>query len=157
MQKYADQHRTPREFMIGDMVYLKMLPQRESALGKGNPLKLASKWYGPFKIIQTVGKRAYKLQLPPGTLLHDVFHVNHLKKHIGDRAIPNRNLPLVTPEGKLKKTPVAILQRRQVPRSIGEYSIAIPQWLIHWEGMTPAEATWEDAAFIQTSFPSFKP
>jgi hypothetical protein len=83
------------------MVYLKMIPQRETALGQGNPLKLASKWYGPFKIIQTVGKRAYKLQLPEGTLLHDVFHVSHLKKHIGPKAVPSAHLPLATPSGKI--------------------------------------------------------
>jgi hypothetical protein len=101
MKKQADKHRTPREFVIGDMVYLKMLPQREKALGHGNPLKLASKWYGPFKVLQTVGKCAYKLQLPEGTQLHDVFHVSHLKKHIGDHAVPNPSLPLLTPSGIL--------------------------------------------------------
>jgi hypothetical protein len=58
MKKQADKHWTPREFVIGDMVYLKMLPQREKALGQGNPLKLASKWYGPFRILQTMGKHA---------------------------------------------------------------------------------------------------
>jgi hypothetical protein len=139
------------------MVYLKMQPHREHALGQGNPLKLASKWYGPFKILQTVGKRAYRLQLPEGTLLHDVFHVNQLKRHIGERAVPNPLLPLVTPSGKLKTMPVAILQRRQVPRSVGDYDVAEPQWLIHWEHMTPDEATWEDAVFIQRTFPEFNP
>jgi hypothetical protein len=157
MKKYADQNRTPRTFLLGDMVYLKMQPHRETALGKGNPLKLASKWYGPFKIIQTVGRRAYKLQLPAGTLLHDVFHVSNLKKHIGDSAVPNPRLPLLTPSGKLKQLPLSILQRRQVPRSNGEYEVAVPQWLIHWDGMTEEEATWEDAEFMQATFPEFKP
>jgi hypothetical protein len=157
MKKYADQNRTPRSFELGEMVYLKMMPQREKALGQGNPLKLASKWYGPFKIIQAVGKRAYRLQLPPGTLLHDVFHVSHLKKHVGNKAVPSQGLPLVTPEGKVKFHPVAILQRRQVPRSNGEYDVAVPQWLIHWDGMTADEATWEDAEFVMKTFPAFKP
>jgi hypothetical protein len=130
MKKQADKHRTPREFAIGDMVYLKMLPQREKALGHSNPLKLASKWYDPFKVLQTVGKHAYKLKLPEGTQLHDVFHVSHLKKHIGDHVVPNLSLPLLTPSGKLKWFPIKVLQRRQIPRSIGEYDIAIPQWLV---------------------------
>jgi hypothetical protein len=134
-----------------------MIPQRETALGQGNPLKLASKWYGPFKIIQTVGKRACKLHLPEGALLHDVFHVSHLKKHIGPKAIPSANLPLVTPSGMIKYSPVSILQRRQVPRSAGDYDVAVPQWLIQWEGMTEAEATWEDAKFFTKTFLEFKP
>jgi hypothetical protein len=156
MKKYADQHRTPRSFTIGDMVYQKMKHHREHALGTGAPLKLAPRWYGPFKIIQAVGKRAYKLQLPEGTLLHDVFHVNQLKKHIGPTAVPNPRLPLVTSSGKLKTFPLCILQRRQVSRKQGGCDVAIPQWLIHWEGLSEDEATWENANFITSTFPSFK-
>ena len=95
MKKQADKHRTDRSFVTGDLVYLKMQPFREHALGKGNPLKLASKWYGPFKVLQPVGNRAYKLQLPEGTQIHEVFHVNQLKKHLGPRAVPNPSLPLI--------------------------------------------------------------
>jgi hypothetical protein len=29
--------------------------------------------------------------------------------------------------------------------------------LIHWQGMTEAEATWGDASWVQATFPSFKP
>jgi hypothetical protein len=50
-----------------------------------------------------------------------------------------------------------LLQRRQIPRSAGEYDVAIPQWLIHWEGMEPEDATWEDADYIQATFPNFQP
>jgi hypothetical protein len=97
----------------------------EHVLGQGNPMKLASKWYGPFKIVQTVGRRAYRLQLPAGTLLHDVFHVSNLKKHIGTAAMPNPRLPLLTTTGKIKHTRVAILQRRQVPRIRGCHSTMV--------------------------------
>jgi hypothetical protein len=63
----------------------------------------------------------------------------------------------VTAEGKIKTNPIAILDRRQVPRSAGEYDIAIPQWLIQWDNLPVEQASWEDAAFIQSAFPSFKP
>jgi hypothetical protein len=157
MKKYADLKRTERTFDVGAMVYLKMQPYRQTALGLRNALKLTSKWYGPFKVIQRVGNAAYKLQLPEGTLLHDVFHVNQLKRHLGKNAVPNPQLPLVTPDGKIKVAPLAVLARRQVPRNAGSYQVAEPQWLIHWENLTPDEATWEDAKFIQATFPSFKP
>jgi hypothetical protein len=157
MKKYADANRTERTFVVGDMVYLKMQPYRETALGLRNALKLTSKWYGPFKILQRVGQVAYKLQLPEGTQIHDVFHVNQLKKHLGNAAIPNPKLPLVTADGKIKMAPKAILQHRQIPRNAGEYDIPVPQWLIHWENMEEHEATWEDASFIQATFPWFKP
>jgi hypothetical protein len=126
MKKYADEKRNERSFIIGDFVYLKMQPYRETALGRNNALKLSSKWYGPFRILKKVGTVSYQLQLPSDAKIHDVFHVNQLKKHIGQNAIPHPKLPSVTSDGKVKLTPLAILQRRQVPRSEGDYDVAIP-------------------------------
>jgi hypothetical protein len=157
MKKYADANRTERSFAPGDFVYLKMQPYRETSLGLRNTLKLSSKWYGPFLILQKVGSVAYRLQLPPDAQLHNVFHVNQLKKHLGKHAVPNPKLPLVTPDGKIKVAPQAVLQRRQIPRRAGNYDVAVPQWLIHWENMSAEEATGEDAAFITATFPHVKP
>ena len=108
-------------------------------------------------MLQKVDRLAYKLQLSEGTQLHDVFHVNQIKKHLGPKVVPNSSLPLVTTDGKVKIAPLAVLDRRQVPRSAGGYDIPVPQWLIHWENMDASEATWEDTKFIQATFPRFKP
>jgi hypothetical protein len=64
---------------------------------------------------------------------------------------------MLTPDGKIKVAPLAVLQYRQVPRSAAEYDISVPQWLIHWENLSPDEATWEDASFIRATFPDFHP
>jgi ribosomal protein L21E len=157
MKKYADSQRTERSFELGDMVYLKAKPYREQALGRGTPPKFTPRWYGPFKVLQKIGKVSYKLHLPDGCKLHNVFHVSHLKKHTGPTAVPHPTLPLVTEDGKIKTYPFAVLQRRLVPRPNGEYDIAVAQWLIQWEAMTTDEATWEDASFIQQAFPDFQP
>jgi hypothetical protein len=102
MKKYADANRTERTFLVGDMVYLKMQPYRETTLGLRNALKLTSKWHGPFKFLQRIGNVAYKLLLPQGTQIHDGFHVNQLKKHLGHATIPNPKLHLVIATGKIK-------------------------------------------------------
>jgi hypothetical protein len=157
MKKYADANRSFRQFEEGNMVYLKMQPHRETALGQGNALKLTPKFYGPFRVLTKIGKVAYKLLLPVGTKIHDTFHVNQLKLHRGPLVVPNPTLPLVTPEGKIKNSPLAVLERGQVPRSAGDYDVAVVQWLVLWDNLPAEEATWEDASFIQTSFPTFKP
>lgn len=59
MKKFADLKRTERVFEVGDMVYLKMQPYRETALGLRNALKLTSKYYGPFRVLEKVGRVAY--------------------------------------------------------------------------------------------------
>lgn len=49
--------------------------------------------------------------------------------------------------------PVAVLQRRVIPWG-NEPSV---QWLVHWENLSTQDATWEDASFIQKTFPYLNP
>ena len=76
MKKFANLKRTERTFSKGDMVYLKMQPYGEIALGLRNSLKFTSKYYDPLRILAKVVQVAYKLQLHEGARIHNVFHVN---------------------------------------------------------------------------------
>lgn len=80
MKQYAGARRSVREFKIGDYVYLKLQPYRQHSLkGRNIPHKLSPRYYGPFLVLDRVGSRAYKLELPPTTSIHNVFHVSQLK------------------------------------------------------------------------------
>lgn len=76
MKKHADKKITERTLEVGDMVYLRMQPYRMSAFRLRRALKLTSKYYGPYRIIEKIGKLAYKLLLPEGINIHPVFHVS---------------------------------------------------------------------------------
>lgn len=76
MKKYANKKRFEREFHLEDMVYLRMQPYRLAAFGLRHSLKLTTKYYRPFRVMQRIGKVSYKLQLPVGVEIHPVFHIS---------------------------------------------------------------------------------
>jgi hypothetical protein len=49
-KSYVDKHRTPREFSVGDHVFLKVKARR-SSLRLGKCSKLAARYCGPFKVL----------------------------------------------------------------------------------------------------------
>lgn len=153
MKHFADRSKSERQLQVGDMVYLKMQPYRQTAFGLRGSLKLRSKFYGPFRVLKKIGSVAYKLQLPEHAAIHPVFHVSQQKKHRGSHAVPMQGLPLVGENGKIKTEPVAVMSRRIVPRR----NEPVAQWLIQWINLGPEDATWEDTTFIQKTFPNFSP
>jgi ribosomal protein L21E len=126
IKQQADKHRSEREFNVGDMVYLKIQPYRHTSLSTHKSIKLHSKFYGPFRVLDRIGKAAYKLLLPDNSQLHDVFHVSQLKRHLGPSAIPTPGLPLMDDKGTIKVAPEAILECRIIPRN----NEPVVQWLI---------------------------
>jgi hypothetical protein len=71
----ADKHRSDREFKVGAKVLLKLQPYAQSSVVSRPFHKLAYKYYGPFSVLDRIGKATYKLDLPPGSLIHLVFHI----------------------------------------------------------------------------------
>jgi hypothetical protein len=80
-----------------------------ASFGIRQSIKLTSKFYGPFCILEKVGTLAYKLLLPEGVNIHPVFHVSQLKKHLGGRDVPQAGLPLVGEDGRIKTEPLQVL------------------------------------------------
>ena len=51
----------------------------------GNKGKLSPRYIGPYEIVEKIGHLAYKLALPPDLArIHDVFHVNMLRRYRSD-------------------------------------------------------------------------
>jgi hypothetical protein len=99
-------------------------------------------------VISKIRSVAYKLDLPPTTLIHPVFHVSQLKRHAGNHTM--QGTPPTTPQTPVLQ-PRTILERQIAKRQ----NQAITQVLIHWEGLSPADATWEYIDELKWRFPQF--
>jgi hypothetical protein len=62
-------------------VYLKLQPYVQSSVVNRPCPKLAFELFGPYKILERVGTRAYKLALPASTAIHPVTWVCPLDTH----------------------------------------------------------------------------
>jgi hypothetical protein len=74
-KSYANRRRRPLEFEVCDYVYLNVTPMKKKRFRIKK--KLASRFVGPYKIIEKKGTVAYKLQLLEAmSSIFLVFHVS---------------------------------------------------------------------------------
>jgi hypothetical protein len=109
--------------------------------------KLGPRYAGPFQVLERIGSVAYRLQLPEGARIHDIFHVALLKAHKGDPPAMPTPLP-PTQDGRLLPVPVTALKAQ----------LRCDVWyiLIQWQGMTHEEATWELLTDFKDLYPEFQ-
>jgi hypothetical protein len=131
---------------------LKLQQYRQTSVQRRLSNKLSSKYYGPFEVVEKIGKVAYKLNLLVGSHILSVFHVSQLKKKVGSKVIITPKPPLVGKHGRLKLEPIAVLDRRLVQK--GKEPSA--QILIRWSNLLDSDATQEDYLQIKQQFSSFK-
>ena len=98
MKNQADKGHIERLFEVGDRVFLKLQPYLQSSVAHRANHKLAFKFYGPFEVLRKVGTVAYKLKLPPSTMIHPVIHVSQLKKFVPAMKVVSTTLPDNPPE-----------------------------------------------------------
>ena len=113
--------------------------------------KLEPTFYGPFPVIQHIGKVAYKLHLPPTSSIHPVFHISQLQPAMGT-ALPTLALPSQLSEDlELLLKPAEVLGYHIIGNSI-PHDVEV---LIRWKDLPAHVTTWETFTLIQNQFPSF--
>jgi len=122
-------------------------PSHTRSLVPGTAGKLSPKFAGPFQIIERIGEVAYRLKLPAGARIHDVFHVGVLKPFHGTPPSSPPPLPPIQ-HGRMLQKPDKVLK--------SQFRRGIWHILVQWSGFPSSEATWEPVPEFQLSYPDFQ-
>ena len=117
---------------------------------------MAPRFIGPFPILEWIGTLAYRVQLPDWLpVLHDVFHVSQLRKHVHDPDLVveeavQQDLE-ITPELAVRREPLKIIcKETKEPRNKKVHLV-----IVQWSG-DPRDCTWETEENIKKSYPNCK-
>ena len=131
------QRKAPTSYSVGDWVWA--LRPRSSP----QTVKLDTRWVGPVKVLKRVGESSYVVGIKPNKSFD--IHASHMKPcyegEYKDKTLDlhfypstHEEMGLASDEWNVKD----ILRHRTRPDGT-------PEFLTHWEGCPPEEATWEPA------------
>ncbi len=145
---YNQHHQEAPEFQVGELVWL----SAKNIKIKRPSQKLGPKYIGPLEIIARISTHAYRLRLPEGLRIHDVFHVSML-----ERAKPNTfdgriQQPAQEIEGEDNEEPtyeIEAIDNSRIRRGVFQYRIV-------WKGYTGRNRTsWFDLKDMDDIDPVF--
>ena len=113
-KSYFDKRRKPLKFNVGDHVYLWVSPTK-GVQRFGIKSKLATRYIGPYEIIEECGPVAYRLRLPSQlAAIHNVFHVSQLKKcvRVPTEIIEQQEI-FVEPDLSYDEHPIKVLDQKE--------------------------------------------
>ncbi|GFZ19969.1 hypothetical protein Acr_28g0006740 [Actinidia rufa] len=93
------------------------------------------------KVLARVGPVVYKLELPAGSQIHDVFHVSLLKQKLGLISPVSQLLPPVSEDSEVLPQPESVIDHRVICK--GNYRPKT-EILVKWKGAPREDATWEN-------------
>ncbi|SNX87991.1 related to Gag-pol polyprotein [Melanopsichium pennsylvanicum] len=126
------------EFKVGDRVYV----STKNWATRRPTAKLNTRFAGPFPVIERIGRRAYRIQLPSSVRVHNVFHVSMLER-TKDSKLEGRSTiqpyPTLHDEDlEFEVEAIVDIRRRQ-----GQV-----EYLVQWKGYPEEAASWEPAEAV---------
>jgi len=129
------------DFQVGDKVWLDSRNLQTDRPAR----KLDYKRVGPFRILEKIGTRSFRLELPKSMKVHPVFHIQLLERFRPD-VIPGRTQkpppPLIV-AGQEEWEVEAILDSKLVRNKL--------RYFIHWKGYDISERSWEPVEVVEGS------
>jgi len=118
------------EFNVNDYVYL----STHGLHLQSQPChKLRDRRLGPYKVVQRVGSKAYKLDLPKSVKLHPVFHVNLLSRAASTTPLRERQQEVTDEEFVVER-----LSDVKVDTAENKRGLHV-QFLTHYQGYSEPE------------------
>ena len=122
---------------------------QQSVARRGNH-KLSFKYFGPYEVLERIGKMAYKLKLPVGSQIHPVLHVSQLKKLVPpDQVIDSASSCQFLTGGCFLVQPLEVVATREIKRG-KEF---IKQVQVAWARLPSSLYSWESEAALRQRFP----
>jgi hypothetical protein len=127
-------------------VYVKLKQHIQQSVARHANQKLSYKYFGPYLVLQTVGKVAYKIQLPATSQIHLVLHVSQLKKALPPNTTLSTDdeLQLLYMLDGLPPTQVLAERLHLVGHRV------VPAILVQRESCPVHWATWKHATSVPT-------
>jgi hypothetical protein len=150
----SDKRRRDVVFKVGDLVKVRL---EKHQYPQGISSKLAPRWFGPYKIKDKKGAKAYLLDMPETLKITLVFNTKRLELWKQDDQFPERQQvlmppPEVTPDGEQEFEVEAIINHQTRGKKRCEY-------LVKWTGYDHCENTWlpeYELTFAQDALNTYK-
>lgn len=98
--------------------------------------KLCKRYFRPYRIT----KKISVVVLPPGSRIHNTFHISKLKAYKGVLPPPEENSPILAIDNQPILYPIALIDFKKIYLN-GKQTYQV---LVHWSGSTLEDASWEN-------------